>query len=73
MGKLLASADIKAFWSQIGRAASYWPCTFLHPRCFCLAYHYFLQVWLHDIHQEMSELLDKQVNAQEEKTFWSSH
>ena len=19
-----------------------WPCMFLHPRCFCLAYHYFL-------------------------------
>ena len=23
-------------------AASDWPRTFLHPRCFCLAYHYFL-------------------------------
>ena len=26
-----------------------------------------------EIHQEMSELLDKQVNAQKEKIFWSSH
>ena len=28
---------------------------------------------LAEIHQEMSELLDKQVNAQKEKIFWGSH
>ena len=27
---------------------------------------------LAEIHQEMSELLDKQVNAQKEKIFWGS-
>ena len=38
----MALADIKAFsrmYSQI-TAASDWPCLFLHPRCFCLAYTY---------------------------------
>ena len=29
-----------SFWLHMGRAASYWPHTFLHPRCFCLAYTY---------------------------------
>ena len=28
---------------------------------------------LAEIHQGMSELLDKQVNAQKEKIFWGSH
>ena len=32
-GDFLASADIKAFGHT-----SYWPWTFLHPGCFCLAY-----------------------------------
>ena len=26
-----------------------------------------------EIHQDMNELLDKQVNAQKEKNFWGSH
>ena len=28
----------------IYNAVSDWPRTFLHPGCFCLAYHYFLEV-----------------------------
>ena len=41
IGDFFASADIKAFGCiYVGRTASYWPCTFLHPRCFCLAYIY---------------------------------
>ena len=41
IGDFLASADIKAFGcTYVGRAASYWPNTFLHPGCFCLAFKY---------------------------------
>ena len=34
----------QSFWSHmpVSNVVSDWPCTFLHPRCFCLAYHYFL-------------------------------
>ena len=32
----LASADISH--TYVGKDASYWPRTFLHPGCFCLAY-----------------------------------
>ena len=34
----------QTFWSRLPvcNVASDWPRTFLHPRCFCLAYHYFL-------------------------------
>ena len=41
----LASTDT-SFWSHIPicNAASDWPRTFLYPGCFCLAYHYFLEV-----------------------------
>ena len=39
MGDFLAKADIKDFGrTYVGRAASFWPHTFLHPECFCLAY-----------------------------------
>ena len=40
---------ISNFWSHmpVCNAASDWPRTFLYPRCFCLAYHYFLSksIW----------------------------
>ena len=35
------SKAFSCMYSQI-TAASDWPRLFLHPRCFCLAYHYFL-------------------------------
>ena len=44
ISNFLASTDIKVFgrtYVPIGNAASDWPRTFLHPRCFCLAYHHF--------------------------------
>ena len=35
IGDFLASADIyQSFWLHIGKAAFYWPHTFLHPGCF---------------------------------------
>ena len=38
---------ISNFWSHLPvcNVASDWPRTFLHPRCFYLAYHYFLKVY----------------------------
>ena len=35
---------ISEFWLHmpVNNVASDWPRTFLRPRCFCLAYHYFL-------------------------------
>ena len=56
IGDFLASANIKAFGhTYIGRAASHWPCTFLHPQCFCLAYIYihiytYIYVYIRTVH-----------------------
>ena len=48
---MLLMIDLALFYTQgvlfsipIYIAASDWPRTFLHPGCFCLAYHYFLEV-----------------------------
>ena len=41
----LALPDIRAFSRRfIQNAVSSWPRTILHPRCFCLAYHYCLSI-----------------------------
>ena len=38
---ILGPSDIKVFGrEQSFTAASDWPRSFLHPRCFCLAYNY---------------------------------
>ena len=42
MFNFLALLDIRVSVAYITIVASDWPRTFLHPRCFCLAYHFFL-------------------------------
>ena len=53
MLNFLALLDIRVFLSLITIVASDWPRTFLHPRCFCLAYHYFLLEILRKYYEEV--------------------
>ena len=44
--KICYTADIKAFGRTYWPAVSDWPRTYLHPGCFCLAYHYIWKMLL---------------------------
>ena len=55
MFNFLALLDIRVFglFKYITIVASDWPRTFLHPRCFCLAYHFFLLEILRKCYEEV--------------------
>ena len=54
MFNFLALLDIRVFGHlYITIVASDWPRTFLHPRCFCLAYHFFLLEILRKCYEEV--------------------